>query len=208
MRILLVGRNAKTGGGTTFRLNISRGLIERGHGVWLACQPGEVLPRYRAAGVHYVWTPPAPWGGLWIERAIRANRIDLVHASNATPGTAAEWAVRRTGTPFIMSVHGLLGKHDHTRPCLQLARKILTFEEVAVESLSKKQVIDMSKVSVKGSDMVPLYGYLTSQTGGDVKWNFTKFLVGKDGKIVQRFESKVTPDSSEMSGAIEQALAK
>jgi len=146
MRILLVGRNAKTGGGTTFRLNISRGLIERGHEVWLACQPGEVLPRYRAAGVHYVWTPPAPWGGLWIERAIRANRIDLVHASNATPGTAAEWAVRRTGTPFLMSVHGLLGKDDHTRPCLQLARKILTFEEVAVENLASKQVIDMSKV--------------------------------------------------------------
>ena len=64
------------------------------------------------------------------------------------------------------------------------------------------------KVSVKGSDMNPLYGYLTSQTGGDVKWNFTKFLVDKDGKIVQRFESKVTPESSEMTGAIEQALAK
>jgi glutathione peroxidase len=66
----------------------------------------------------------------------------------------------------------------------------------------------MSKVSVKGSDMVPLYGYLTSQTGGDVKWNFTKFLVGKDGKVVQRFESKVAPDSAELTGAIEQALAK
>jgi glutathione peroxidase len=38
----------------------------------------------------------------------------------------------------------------------------------------------LSKVSVKGSDMTPLYGYLT-KTGGDVKWNFTKFLVGKDG---------------------------
>lgn len=66
----------------------------------------------------------------------------------------------------------------------------------------------MSKVSVKGSDMIPLYGYLTSQTGGDVKWNFTKFLVGKDGKIVKRFESGVTPESSEMTGAVEQALAK
>jgi glutathione peroxidase len=66
----------------------------------------------------------------------------------------------------------------------------------------------MSKVSVKGSDMTPLYGYLTSQTGGDVKWNFTKFLVGKDGKIVQRFESGAKPESPEMAAAIEQALAK
>jgi len=66
----------------------------------------------------------------------------------------------------------------------------------------------MSKVSVKGGDMVPLYGYLTSETGGDVKWNFTKFLVGKDGKIVQRFESKVAPDAAELTSAVEQALAK
>src|SRR5690349_21438255 len=56
----------------------------------------------------------------------------------------------------------------------------------------------MSKVSVKGDDIVPLYGYLTENTGGDVKWNFTKFLVDKNGKIVNRFESKVTPDSPEM----------
>lgn len=146
MKIMLVGRNARTGGGTTFRFNISRGLIARGHQVWLACQPGEVLPRYREIGVRYVWTPPAPWGGLWIERAIRAHGIELVHASNATPGTAAEWAVRRTGTPFLMSVHGLLGKDDHTKSCLQLARRILTFEEHAVTNLRERGTIDMSKV--------------------------------------------------------------
>ena len=64
----------------------------------------------------------------------------------------------------------------------------------------------MSKVSVKGGDINPLYGYLT-QTGGEVKWNFTKFLVGKDGKVVSRFESKVKPDAPELTSAIEQALA-
>ena len=64
----------------------------------------------------------------------------------------------------------------------------------------------MSKVSVKGDDMIPLYGYLTQSTGGDVKWNFTKFLVDKDGKIANRFESKVTPESPEMAAAVEKAL--
>lgn len=63
----------------------------------------------------------------------------------------------------------------------------------------------MSKVSVKGPDMTPLYGYLT-QTGGDVKWNFTKFLVGKDGKVIKRFEPNVSPDSPELVSAIEAAL--
>jgi glycosyltransferase involved in cell wall biosynthesis len=148
MRILFVGRNARIGGGTTFRLNIARGLRKLGHEVWLAAQPGEVLPRYREIGVQYVWTPPAPWGGPWIAHAIRKHGIDLVHASNATPGTAAEWACKRTGTPMLMSVHGFLGHQDHHRSCLGYARRILTFEEVAVENLAKRGTIDMSKVTL------------------------------------------------------------
>jgi glutathione peroxidase len=69
----------------------------------------------------------------------------------------------------------------------------------------------MSKVSVKGDDKTPLYQYLTDKsanpkTGGDIQWNFTKFLVGPDGQIVARFEPKVTPDSPEVTSAIENAL--
>ena len=69
----------------------------------------------------------------------------------------------------------------------------------------------MAKVSVKGSDITPLYQYLTDksahpQTGGEIGWNFTKFLVGPDGKVIARFDSKVTPDSPEVTSAIEKAL--
>jgi glutathione peroxidase len=67
-----------------------------------------------------------------------------------------------------------------------------------------------SKISVKGEDQAPLYGYLTKETGagitGDIKWNFTKFLVDRNGKVVQRFEPAVTPDSKEVTGAIEKQL--
>jgi glutathione peroxidase len=70
----------------------------------------------------------------------------------------------------------------------------------------------MAKVSVKGSDITPLYQFLTDkstnpQTGGEIGWNFTKFLVGPDGKVVARFDSKVTPDSPEVTSAIEKALS-
>jgi glutathione peroxidase len=44
------------------------------------------------------------------------------------------------------------------------------------------------------------------KTGGEIQWNFTKFLVGADGHIVARFEPAVTPDSPEVTGAIEKAL--
>lgn len=69
----------------------------------------------------------------------------------------------------------------------------------------------MAKVSVKGSDKAPLYEYLTSQhanpkSGGEIQWNFTKFLIGRDGQIVQRFEPAVTPDDPELNKAVEKAL--
>ena len=70
----------------------------------------------------------------------------------------------------------------------------------------------MSKISVKGEDKAPVYKFLTEDPtagsfGGDIKWNFTKFLVGRDGKVVARFEPKVKPDSAEVKDAVEKAIA-
>jgi len=65
-----------------------------------------------------------------------------------------------------------------------------------------------AKISVKGADIAPLYEFLTKSTGGDIKWNFTKFLIGRDGTIVERFESPVKPDDPKMTAAIEKALAQ
>jgi len=63
-----------------------------------------------------------------------------------------------------------------------------------------------AKISVKGADKAPLYQYLTDTMGGDVQWNFTKFLVDKNGKVIKRFDSSVEPDSPELVSAIEAAL--
>lgn len=64
----------------------------------------------------------------------------------------------------------------------------------------------LSKVSVKGPGMTPLYTYLTSAIGGDVRWNFTKFLVGKDGALIRRFEPSTTPSDASLVLSIEAAL--
>ena len=66
------------------------------------------------------------------------------------------------------------------------------------------------KLHVKGDEQHALYAALTgaeSPVPGPVKWNFGKFLIGRDGKIIARFDSKVTPDSAELTKAIEDALA-
>lgn len=69
----------------------------------------------------------------------------------------------------------------------------------------------MDKIHVKGPDQHPLYKALTGPEGafpGEVKWNFGKFLIGKDGRPVIRFEPKQTPDSPEVVTAIEKEIAK
>ncbi len=67
-----------------------------------------------------------------------------------------------------------------------------------------------AKISVKGADQSPLYAYLTKDTGagikGEIKWNFTKFLIDRNGNVVQRFEPAVTPDSKEVIASIEKQL--
>lgn len=61
------------------------------------------------------------------------------------------------------------------------------------------------KVDVKGPGQAPVYGFLTA-AHGEPKWNFHKYLVGKDGKVIQAYPSKVAPDSPELKAAIEAAL--
>ena len=82
-----------------------------------------------------------------------------------------------------------------------------TNEEIKTFCSSKYNVTFpmYSKISVKGDDKAPLYQFLTA-TGGEIQWNFTKFLVDKDGKVVARFEPKVTPESPDVAEAIEKAL--
>jgi glutathione peroxidase len=67
-----------------------------------------------------------------------------------------------------------------------------------------------SKVSVKGDDATPLYQFLIERANpsvaGDIKWNFTKFLVDRHGNVVARFEPPVKPDSPEVVTAIERLL--
>jgi glutathione peroxidase-family protein len=68
----------------------------------------------------------------------------------------------------------------------------------------------MAKISVKGEDIHPLYKYLTqdSELKGDIEWNFTKFLLDREGKPVARYATKTEPMSKEITTEIEAILNK
>jgi len=61
------------------------------------------------------------------------------------------------------------------------------------------------KVEVKGAGKAPVYAFLTAKHG-EPAWNFHKYLVGRDGQVIQAFSSKVAPDGAELKAAIEAAL--
>lgn len=81
------------------------------------------------------------------------------------------------------------------------------------EFCSKTYSVDFplfEKLHVKGAEQHPLYAALSgngSPFPGDVKWNFGKFLISRDGKIVKRFEPGVKPDSAQVTSAVEAAIA-
>jgi glutathione peroxidase len=98
-------------------------------------------------------------------------------------------------------------------PCNQFGgQEPGTNEEIKQFCTSKYDVTFplFDKIDVNGANRHPLYVSLAGDASpfpGNIKWNFTKFLIGKDGKILHRFDSKVKPDSPEATAAIEAALA-
>lgn len=90
-----------------------------------------------------------------------------------------------------------------------------TNEEIKTFCKSKYGVgFDMfAKICVKGEQCHEMYKFLTSkdkqgELGGEIQWNFTKFLVDRRGKVIQRFGPRVSPDADEVTRAIEAALAE
>jgi glutathione peroxidase len=98
-------------------------------------------------------------------------------------------------------------------PCNQFGgQEPGTNEEIKQFCSSKYNVTFplFDKIDVNGAKRHPLYLALAGQDSpfpGDIKWNFGKFLIGRDGKIIQRFEPKTVPDAPEVLKAIEAALA-
>jgi glutathione peroxidase len=98
-------------------------------------------------------------------------------------------------------------------PCNQFGgQEPGTNEEIKQFCSSKYNVTFplFDKLEVNGANRHPLYVQLAGEESpfpGDIKWNFNKFLIGRDGKIVKRFDSKVAPESEELTTAVESALA-
>jgi len=131
---MLVGRNAQVGGGSTFRLNVGSALRERGNQVSIAALGGPMVARYRGAGLRWHWVPPHPLCAGLLVRALRADGVDVVHASNTTAGDAALAGAERLGLPLVVSLHNTITGRESRHVCLKRARRIVVFDAGAEAS--------------------------------------------------------------------------
>ncbi len=95
-------------------------------------------------------------------------------------------------------------------PCNDFGKQEPGTEAEVKEFCSTKYQVTfpmMAKIHVKGPEQHPLYKELTTARPGDVKWNFGKFLIGRDGKVLARFEPGLSPDDEKITKAIADALA-
>jgi glutathione peroxidase len=98
-------------------------------------------------------------------------------------------------------------------PCNQFGQQEPGTNEEIKQFCSSKYNVTFpmfDKIDVNGPSRHPLYVALAGDQSpypGNIKWNFSKFLIGRDGKIIKRFDSKAAPESPEVIAAVEAALA-
>jgi len=95
----------------------------------------------------------------------------------------------------------LLIAYHHTAQPIQLDA-----ERYQMLPLGRETLSPYVKPNAQGAPLYTLLAGKDSPVAGDIRWNFTKFLIGRDGKILQRYDSAVTPDDPQLIKAVEAAL--
>ena len=149
-------------------------------------------------------------------KSIDGKTVNLAEKYKGKVLLVVNVASRCGATPQYTQLEGLQDKyHDKGLavvgfPCNQFGgQEPGTEEEIAKFCKTKYDVsFDMfAKIDVNGEKAAPLYKQLTAK-GGDIKWNFEKFVIGKNGEVVARFPTGTKPDAPEVISAIEAELAK
>lgn len=151
-------------------------------------------------------------------KSIKGEEVDLAKYQGKVL-LVVNVATKCGATPQYEQLEGLSDKYKDKGlavlgfPCNQFGgQEPGTEVEIAKFCKSKYDVsFDMfAKVDVNGDNASPLFKSLTSSAkpSGDVKWNFEKFLIGRNGEVVARFPTKTKPDAPEVIQAIEAELAK
>jgi glutathione peroxidase len=118
------------------------------------------------------------------------------------------------GLQKLYESHAARGLEVLGFPCNQFGAQEPGTEEQIEEFCTRNYGVTFpmfSKIEVNGAGRHPLYGWLTAEPvapegAGDIKWNFTKFLLDRSGKLVARFGPRTEPEAPELVAAVEKVL--
>lgn len=115
MNILILANHFNAGGISSYILNLTRGLIARGHKVYAASGGGDWIERVEASGAKNIYlplrtksiiSPKLLFAYCALKKIIKSERIDIIHAQTRVSGVLASWVSRKTGVPFVSTAHG------------------------------------------------------------------------------------------------------
>ena len=125
-----------------------------------------------------------------------------------TRKTTVKTRVKLPPNPFVHEILDLVDSQRTKAKKIQILQEYSDESDVA-EFCSTEYGVDFpmfSTVKVRGKKAHPFYKKLTAETGYTPSWNFNKYLISKEGKVVSTYGSKVKPDSQELISAIEGLL--
>lgn len=146
MKVLLITTHLNVGGITTYLLNLSRGLIEKGHEVWVVSSGGKMEGKFKRLGAHVnvydIRTKSElslkPYRALpEIRRLILEKDIDILHGHTRISQVMAAFLSKLTGRPFVTTCHGFYKRRFSRRlfPCW--GRKAIAISPPVGEYLRK-----------------------------------------------------------------------
>ncbi len=153
--------------------------------------------------------------------SLEGKKIDLAKYKGK-PLLIVNTASRCGATPQYEPLQALHKKYGEKGlailgfPCNQFGKQEPGNSKAIAEFCEQNYGVEFdmfAKIDVNGDEAPQIYDFLTSKDSGiddtgPVKWNFEKFLISRDGKVLARFRTGVSPDSDEVIGAIEKALQK
>jgi glycosyltransferase involved in cell wall biosynthesis len=124
MNILLLANHLNVGGISSYLLSLGKGLVYRSHKVYVASSGGELVPKFKEAGIEYIPIPikiknelhPKVFiSFLKLSKAVKGEKIDMIHANTRVTQVLAWMLSKSSGIPYVTTCHGYFKKSPGRR---------------------------------------------------------------------------------------------
>ena len=157
MNILFIANHLNVGGISSYLFTLARGLVEKGHNIYLASGGGELVEKFTAAGIKHIKvslktkkeiSPQIIFSFLKLRRVMKINHINLVHSNSRTTQVAGDLLSRAAGVPHVFTCHGFFKPKISRRlfPCW--VEYVIAISQQVKEHLISDFKLDEKRISV------------------------------------------------------------